>query len=96
MSSALDVAVDKLNRQQRELLNNLEGWKSEEREHQEQLNEDAKDLDKMTNKQSLLVKKVQRGEGDGGGGGGRPLGWGVDPQGGGRPRGGGQAMGWML
>lgn len=53
----LDDHVDKLNREHRELLNNLEHWKGQEREHQERMNEDAKDLEKMTNKQSLLLKK---------------------------------------
>ena len=38
-------------------MNNLEYWKNQERESQEKINEDAKDLEKMTNKQSLLLKK---------------------------------------
>jgi structural maintenance of chromosome 3 (chondroitin sulfate proteoglycan 6) len=53
----LDDQVEKLNREQRELLNQLEHWKAQEREQQEKINEDSKDLEKMTNKQSLLLKK---------------------------------------
>ena len=53
----LDVEIDKYNKEQRELMNNLEYWKNQERENQEKINEDAKDLEKMTNKQSLLLKK---------------------------------------
>lgn len=33
-------------------------FQAQEREHQEKINDDAKDLEKMTNKQSLLLKKV--------------------------------------
>lgn len=32
----------------------------QEREQQEKINEDAKELEKMTNKQSLLLKKVRK------------------------------------
>ena len=39
-------------------MRNLEHWKQQEREHQEKINDDAKDLERMTNKQSLLLKKV--------------------------------------
>ena len=40
-------------------MRNLEHWKQQEREHQEKINDDAKDLERMTNKQSLLLKKVR-------------------------------------
>ncbi|XP_050395923.1 structural maintenance of chromosomes protein 3 [Patella vulgata] len=56
-SKDIDEQVDKLNKEQRELQNNMEYWKGQEREAQEKLNDDAKDLEKMTNKQSLLIKK---------------------------------------
>ncbi|KAK6174533.1 hypothetical protein SNE40_017790 [Patella caerulea] len=56
-SRDIDEQVDKLNKEQRELQNNMEYWKGQEREAQEKLNDDAKDLEKMTNKQSLLIKK---------------------------------------
>lgn len=53
----LDDQIEACNKENRELLRNLEMWKSREREHQERINEDAKELEKMTNKQSLLLKK---------------------------------------
>lgn len=56
--SELDDQIEACNKENRELLRNLEMWKSREREHQERINEDAKELEKMTNKQSLLLKKV--------------------------------------
>ena len=54
----IDQEVDKLNKQQRDLQNKLEGEKRKESEYTEKINEDIKDLEKMTNKQSLLLKKV--------------------------------------
>jgi len=56
--SELDNQIEACNKENREFLRNLEMWKSREREHQERINEDAKELEKMTNKQSLLLKKV--------------------------------------
>lgn len=56
--SELDEMMESLNRQQREHQKNLEHWKSVEREHQERIGEDTKELEKITNKQSLLLKKV--------------------------------------
>ncbi|CAH1784036.1 unnamed protein product [Owenia fusiformis] len=53
----LDDNLEQLNRQQREVNKNLEAAKAQEREHQERITDDVKDLDKMTNKQSLLLKK---------------------------------------
>ena len=56
--SELDHEIEKLNKQQREHQNRLEAEKAKEREYTEKINEDVKDLEKMTNKQSLLLKKV--------------------------------------
>ncbi|XP_029645024.1 structural maintenance of chromosomes protein 3 isoform X1 [Octopus sinensis] len=53
----LDDQLEKMNKEQKELQNKLEYWKGQEREQQEKINEDAKELEKMTNKQSLLLKK---------------------------------------
>ncbi len=36
----------------------LDQWKAVEREHQEAINEEAKHLEKLANKRSLLLKKV--------------------------------------
>ena len=48
-----------MNKQQRDLQNKLEAEKRKEREFTEKINDDIKDLEKMTNKQSLLLKKVR-------------------------------------
>ncbi len=39
----------------------LDQWKAVEREHQEAINEEAKHLEKLANKKSLLLKKVIAG-----------------------------------
>ena len=54
----MDHEIEKLNKQQREHQNRLEAEKSKEREFTEKINDDVKELEKMTNKQSLLLKKV--------------------------------------
>ncbi|KAK3611250.1 hypothetical protein CHS0354_003879 [Potamilus streckersoni] len=53
----LDEQLDTINKEQKELQTNLEHWKGQEKEHQEKISEDAKELEKMSNKQSLLLKK---------------------------------------
>lgn len=53
----LDKDIDKLNKDQRQLMNQLETWKGKEREQQDRISDDAKELEKMSNKQSLLLKK---------------------------------------
>ncbi|ESO00959.1 hypothetical protein HELRODRAFT_157320 [Helobdella robusta] len=55
----LDGQVDRCAQEHREMLKSLEMWKNIEREHQEKINEDTKELEKMTNKQSLLLKKKE-------------------------------------
>lgn len=54
----LEQKFEKFNTEQKSIQKNLEHWKSQERDYQERINEDAKDLEKMTSKQSLLLKKV--------------------------------------
>lgn len=49
--------LESLTKEQKELQQSLEHYKAQERDCQEKLNEDAKDLEKMTNKQSVLLKK---------------------------------------
>ena len=56
--SDLDEEIERYNRQLRELSKNVEHWKGQERDHHEKINDDAKELERMTNKQSLLLKKV--------------------------------------
>lgn len=45
------------------ILNNLVSYtyifQAQEKEFQDKISDDAKELDKMTNKQSLFIKKVQ-------------------------------------
>lgn len=56
-AKALDNQLEKMNKEQKELQNNLEYWKGQEKEQQDKIADDGKELDKMTNKQSLLSKK---------------------------------------
>lgn len=53
----LDDTLEKLNKEQKELQTNLEYWKGQEKEIQDKLGDDSKELDKMTNKQSVLLRK---------------------------------------
>ncbi|KAK3095501.1 hypothetical protein FSP39_015420 [Pinctada imbricata] len=53
----LDKQLEKMNKEQKELQSSLENWRAQEKECQDKINDDAKDLEKMTNKQSLLLKK---------------------------------------
>ncbi|XP_077991930.1 structural maintenance of chromosomes protein 3-like [Glandiceps talaboti] len=43
----------------RELLGELEEWKGQEKDHLDRIQDDTKELEKMTNKQSLLLKKKE-------------------------------------
>ena len=54
----MESELDKCGKEHKELLKKLEGWKSVEREHQNKINDDIKELEKITNKQRLLLKKV--------------------------------------
>lgn len=51
--------MEGMTKEQKELQQELEKWKGQERDYQERINEDAKDLEKMTSKQSTLLKKVR-------------------------------------
>ncbi|XP_053407291.1 structural maintenance of chromosomes protein 3-like [Mercenaria mercenaria] len=53
----LEDNLEKLNKEQKELQNNIEYWRGQEKEMQDKLGEDSKELDKMTNKQTVLLKK---------------------------------------
>ena len=39
-------------------MGDLDDWKVKEREYGDKITDDTKSLEKMTNKQSLLIKKV--------------------------------------
>lgn len=46
-------------KEQKETQSQLEHWKSQERDWQERINDDAKDLEKMSSRQSVLLKKKE-------------------------------------
>ncbi|KAL1425431.1 hypothetical protein MTO96_003513 [Rhipicephalus appendiculatus] len=54
---ALEKQVEANTKEQKDLQSQLEHWKSQERDWQERINDDAKDLEKMTSRQSVLLKK---------------------------------------
>ncbi|CAM9202095.1 unnamed protein product, partial [Lampetra fluviatilis] len=56
-SEELDVLTDKLEGEIKELQRTMDSWKGREKEQLEAINHDAKELDKMTNRQSMLLKK---------------------------------------
>jgi len=47
-----------MNKEHRKAAKELEEAKKDERSQQEKLDEEAKELEKMSNKQSMLIKKV--------------------------------------
>ncbi|CAL1533668.1 unnamed protein product [Lymnaea stagnalis] len=51
--------VEKLNKEQKQLQTQLELWRGKERDIQDKIGEDAKELDKISQKQSLLIKKKE-------------------------------------
>ncbi|XP_054714183.1 structural maintenance of chromosomes protein 3-like [Uloborus diversus] len=55
----LETKFEKLNSEMKSIQKDLEGWKAQEKENQEKMNEDAKELEKMTSKQSVLLKKKE-------------------------------------
>ncbi|KAH9406289.1 Structural maintenance of chromosomes protein 3 [Tyrophagus putrescentiae] len=56
---ALDESIEKTARKQKELQTEVERKKAEERDTIERINEDSKDLDKITSKNSVLAKKIE-------------------------------------
>ncbi|GIY09337.1 structural maintenance of chromosomes protein 3 [Caerostris extrusa] len=54
----LEQKFEKFNSEQK-YTKELEHWKAQERDFKKRINEDAKDLEKMTSKQSLLLKKKE-------------------------------------
>jgi len=56
-AAELDQKLDNLKETQREMARELEDAKKREKAEQERLDEEAKELEKMSNKQSLLIKK---------------------------------------
>ena len=54
----IESTLDGLNRDQSNKINDLDEWKQKEKEYGDKITDDTKQLEKMTNKQSLLIKKV--------------------------------------
>lgn len=56
---SLDTEIDAMTKKQRELQSEVEKKKSEERDTIEKINDDSKDLEKISSKNALLGKKVE-------------------------------------
>ncbi|CAG5134748.1 unnamed protein product, partial [Candidula unifasciata] len=54
-----DTNIERLNKEQKQLQTQLELWRGKERDLQEKIGEDAKELDKISQKQSCLIKKKE-------------------------------------
>ena len=56
--SELDGSIENMNKEHRKAVKELDEAKKDERSQQDKLDEEAKELEKMSNKQSMLIKKV--------------------------------------
>lgn len=56
---ALDNSTDKTEQGIKELQKSMERWKNMEKEHMDAINHDTKELEKMTNRQGMLLKKKE-------------------------------------
>ncbi|KAG9473326.1 hypothetical protein GDO78_018273 [Eleutherodactylus coqui] len=57
--SALDVTIDKTEIEIKDLVKSMDRWKNMEKEHMDAINHDTKELEKMTNRQGMLLKKKE-------------------------------------
>lgn len=57
--SETDTNIEKRNKEQKEMQANLEMWKGKERDIQDRIGEDSKELEKISQKQSILIKKKE-------------------------------------
>ena len=55
----LDNSIDKTEAGIKELQKSMERWKNMEKEHMDAINHDTKELEKMTNRQGMLLKKKE-------------------------------------
>lgn len=55
----LDGFIDKTEAEVKDKLKSMDRWKSTEKEHMDAINHDAKELEKMTNRQGMLLKKKE-------------------------------------
>lgn len=55
----LDNSIDKTEAGIKELQKSMKRWKNMEKEHMDAINHDTKELEKMTNRQGMLLKKKE-------------------------------------
>ena len=55
----LNSGTDGLSGELKDLQKNLDEWKQKERSYQERINDEAKELEKISSKQGLLLKKKE-------------------------------------
>ncbi|XP_053548973.1 structural maintenance of chromosomes protein 3 [Bombina bombina] len=58
-SDALDVTIDKTEAEIKDLVKSMDRWKSMEKDNMDAINHDTKELEKMTNRQGMLLKKKE-------------------------------------
>ncbi|KAJ6669057.1 hypothetical protein lerEdw1_007866 [Lerista edwardsae] len=58
-SDDLDNSIDKTEAGIKELQKSMERWKNMEKDHMDAINHDTKELEKMTNRQGMLLKKKE-------------------------------------
>nr|XP_048712231.1 structural maintenance of chromosomes protein 3 isoform X2 [Caretta caretta] len=58
-SDDLDNSIDKTEAGIKDLQKSMERWKNMEKEHMDAINHDTKELEKMTNRQGMLLKKKE-------------------------------------
>ncbi|CAJ0938684.1 unnamed protein product [Ranitomeya imitator] len=58
-SDGLDVTIDKTEIEIKDLVKSMDRWKNMEKEHMDAINHDTKELEKMTNRQGMLLKKKE-------------------------------------
>ncbi|CAH2322529.1 structural maintenance of chromosomes 3 [Pelobates cultripes] len=58
-SEGLDITIDKTEVESKDLVKSMDRWKNMEKEHMDAINHDTKELEKMTNRQGMLLKKKE-------------------------------------
>uniref|UniRef100_A0A8C5R348 Structural maintenance of chromosomes protein n=1 Tax=Leptobrachium leishanense TaxID=445787 RepID=A0A8C5R348_9ANUR len=58
-SEGLDVTIDKTEVESKDLVKSMDRWKNMEKDHMDAINHDTKELEKMTNRQGMLLKKKE-------------------------------------
>lgn len=58
-STELDCMIDKTEAEIKDHIKSMERWKNIEKEQNDAINHDTKELEKMTNRQGMLLKKKE-------------------------------------